>query len=113
MSKKIEQQFSSSKMMLPEHRCSLQKHADELRRSEERRHPVIDEQLQEEYQRLLNKALFHHQRLKLIILNADGRHYIIGVPLQMDPTTGIILLDTGLLRPLCIRAAEVIFVSPV
>ncbi|MFO8192346.1 MAG: YolD-like family protein [Bacillota bacterium] len=113
MSKKIEQQFNSSKMMLPEHRCSLQKHSGELQHSEEQRRPVIDEQLQEEYQRLLNKALSHHRRIKLIILKSDGRHYITGVPLRMDSTTGIILLDTGLLRPFYVSADEVISVSSV
>ncbi|MDY6826764.1 MAG: YolD-like family protein [Bacillota bacterium] len=113
MSKKNEQQFTSSKMMLPEHRCGLQKHSDELRHSEERRRPMIDEQMQEEYQRLLNEALFHHRRLKLIILKSDGRHYITGMPLRMDPTTGIILLDTGLLHPFYVSADEVISVSSV
>ncbi|HED24090.1 MAG TPA: hypothetical protein ENN91_03100 [Firmicutes bacterium] len=112
MSKKMEQQFNSSKMMLPEHRCGLQEHAAQIRQAEKCRRPFIDEQLAEEYQQLLNEAFFYRRKLNIVILKPDGRHSVSGVPLRIDSAAGIIFLDAGLTPPLYVKAAEVILVSP-
>ncbi len=108
MSKKFSQQFSCSKMMLPEHRGSLQQHADQNRWEQEYRRPILDEQEQEQLQQILEQALSKKQSIKLIVLNESGRQTIYGIPLRINPGTGTILLSTGCVRPLAVKAADVI-----
>ncbi len=108
MSKKINQQFHCSKMMLPEHCGKLRDHADRLEREEIYRRPVIDEQLWEEQQRILGQALFTGQQIMITIINSSGYHTYRGVPLRIDQIAGFILIENGEQRPFKIRATEII-----
>lgn len=107
MSKKINQQFNCSKMMLPEHCGSLREHVENLKREEIYRLPVIDEQLWEEQQRMLGQALFAGHRVRITIINSSGSHTYRGVPLRIDQVAGIIVVNIGKTGLLKIRAAEI------
>lgn len=112
MSKKIKQQFLCSKMMLPEHYSDLQKHTAGKQWAENHRRPHLDEQFQEELQQILEQALSEHKPLKIITLNNKGYRVYSGIPLRSDPTTGLILLDSGKCRPQRVKACEVISIEP-
>ncbi|MFU8794585.1 MAG: YolD-like family protein [Dethiobacteria bacterium] len=107
MSKKINQQFNCSKMMLPEHCGSLREHVKNLEREEIYRFPVIDEQLWEEQQRMFGQALFTGHTIKINVINSSGSHTYRGVPLRIDQVAGLILVDTGKTGLLKIRATEI------
>lgn len=108
MSKKINQQFNCSKMMLPEHCGSLREHNDRLERKEIYRRPIIDEQLWEEQQRILGQALLTGHQIMITIINSSGYHTYRGVPLRIDQITGFILIANGEQQPFKIRATEII-----
>ena len=108
MSKKICQQFACSKMMLPEHRTSLQKHSSAAEWAENHPSIILDEQLQEELQRTLECAREKSHEIKLTILNSSGYHTYRGVPLRLDPTSGTVYIGSGATRPQAISAAEII-----
>ncbi len=113
MSKKINQQFLCSKMMLPEHYSDLRKHAAGKQWTENHRRPHLDEQFQEELQQILEQALSEQKLLKIITLNSKGYRVYSGIPLHSDPSTGLIWLGSGKCRPQSIRACEVISIEPV
>jgi hypothetical protein len=108
MSKKICQQFACSKMMLPEHRTSLQKQGSAAEWAENHPSIILDEQLQEELQRTMECALEKSLEIKLTILNSSGYHTYRGVPLRLDSTSGTVYIESGATRPQAIRAAEII-----
>lgn len=108
MSKKINRQFACSKMMLPEHRGSLQDHKNKALWQENHRSPLLDEQRQEELQQLLDRAVFKRQALTFTVLDDEGYQNFNGTPLRIDTAAGLIHLDSGGSRPQKIRAADVI-----
>ncbi len=112
MSKKLNQQFSCSKMFLPEHRASLQQRSEKLQQDEDRRRPILDEQRQEELQQILEQAILNKQPLKLIVLNGSGYESCYGVPLRCDTATGIITVDSGNARPDRLKAATIYHIEP-
>ncbi len=107
MSKKISQQFACSRMMLPEHCSSLRQHAASVKRAEEQRQSLTDEQLQAEQQQLLESAICHKLSLEFTLLEESGRCRISGVPCRIDVTAGMIYIDTGSGKPVKIRAVSV------
>lgn len=112
MSKKINQQFLCSRMMLPEHCSGLNEHAFRKKWEENHRRPDMDDQLQEQLQQELEQALAKQQALKITFLDYSGYHTYIGVPLRIDPTAGLIFLHTGKGRPRAVKAAEVVKIAP-
>lgn len=107
MSKKINQQFNCSKMMLPEHCGQLREHSAAYEKVEAGRKPCFDEQLREEQQRTLDQALFAGQMIVVTILNSSGSHTFRGVPLRIDQALGCLVLDVGEVRPCRIKAVEI------
>ncbi len=112
MSKKLNQQFSCSKMFLPEHRASLKQRNEKLQRDEDHRRPILDEQRQEELQQILEQAISNKQPLKLIALNDSGYRSYHGVPLRCDTAAGIIIIDSGSARPERLKAAAIYHIEP-
>ncbi len=108
MSKKFNQQFACSKMMLPEHRGSLQEHKFRIEWEETNRCSLSDEQRHEELQQLLDLATLKQHLLAFTVLCGTGLQTINGVPMRSDPAAGFIYLDSGGGRPKKIRAADVI-----
>ncbi len=108
MSKRISNQFNCSKMMLPEHCGHLRRRADDLDQREKRRQPLIDEQLHEEQQLLLEKALAAGIALHFTLLSSKGTAKLAGIPRRISQQQGVIMIDTGEMRPLSIKAADVI-----
>jgi hypothetical protein len=111
VSKKFNQQFACSRMMLPEHCGSLRKHAAAKIKAEEQRRPLIDEQLQEEQQQILEQALRGQKCLRFEVFTASGREHLSGVPRRLDENAGTILIDTGSNKLQMIRATAVIKLS--
>jgi len=111
VSKKANQQFACSKMMLPEHRGGLQEHRLRMEREETNRCPLLDEQRHEELQHLLRSATFKRQKIRFTVLNSSGRHSLCGIPLRCDSSTGLIYIDNGGSRPHKIMAASVIAIE--
>ncbi len=111
MSKKINQQFACSRMMLPEHCDSLRQHTAAVQRAEEQGRPLTDEQLRAEQQRLLEEALYCKLRLKFTLLDETGRSSLSGLPCRVDETAGTIYIDTGSGKPVKIKAASVIGIA--
>ncbi len=112
MSKKLNQQFACSKMMLPEHRSSLQEHNDQLRRDEENSRPVLDEQQWERLQQIFEWALAERRALKVTVFNRAGREIFTGIPLSGDPTAGRITFSSGSDRPHPVNAADIAHLEP-
>ncbi len=108
MIRKIDQQFSCSKMMLPEHRTNLERHCEELIREEELRRPQLDEQRREEMQRLLEQALQTGQSLKIDTMDSYSRCCYRGLPLRCDPATGQITIRTDRGKTLKLKASEIV-----
>ncbi len=108
MSKKFNQQFACSKMMLPEHRSSLQEQSVKTQCNETHRRPLFDEQRQEELQQILDQAIIKRQTLQCTILHSSGYQVYSGVPRRIDQTAGKIIFATGGLRTQAITAAEVV-----
>ncbi len=107
MSKKINQQFNCSKMMLPEHCGQLREHSAAYERAEARSRPCFDEQLRDEQQRTLDQALLTGQMIAVTIINSSGSHTFSGVPLRIDQALGCLVLDVGEVRPCRIKAVEI------
>ncbi len=108
MSRKFNQQFSCSKMMLPEHRGSLQRHDAKSRWDQKHRRPVPDEQEQEQRQQILEQALANKQAITITVLTENGRQAYSGIPLRGDPATGTIILAAESGRCRAIRVADVV-----
>jgi hypothetical protein len=111
MIKKFNQQFACSRMMLPEHCGSLRQHAAAIKRAEEQRRPLADEQLQAEQQQLLEAALSRKLKLEFTLLDESGHSSVCGVPYRLDETAGTIYIDTGSVKPFKIKAAAVIVIT--
>jgi hypothetical protein len=107
MSKKINQQFNCSKMMLPEHCGQLREHSAAYENAEACSSPCFDEQLREEQQHTLDQALLAGQMIVVTIINSSGTHTFRGVPLRIDQVAGCLVLDAGEVRPSRIKAAEI------
>ena len=108
MSKKIIRQFACSKMMLPEHRDSLQSLKIGARREEIYRRPFFDDQRQEELQQLLDRAILKQQALRFTILSAGGTETFTATPLRIEPSAGLLCLDNGSCRLHKVLASDVI-----
>lgn len=108
MSKKLNQQFSCSQMMLPEHRSTLQEHAAQNRWYEAMQKPVLDEQEQERLQQILEEALAKKQNITVTVLEESGRNTYQGIPLRSDQATATILLSSTSGKPRLIQAADVV-----
>lgn len=111
MSKKINQQFLCSRMMLPEHCSGLNDYTLRKKWAENHRRPDLDDQQQEQLQYELEQALAEQQELIITVLNESGYHTCIGVPLRIDPTTGLIFIHTGKNRPGAVKAADVVKIA--
>ncbi len=111
MSRKFNQQFACSRMMLPEHCGNLQQHAAAKARCEEQRKPLADEQLQAEKQQILEQALHDHKNLLFTLLTDSGRSSLSGVPYKLDENAGTIFIDTGNEKKVIIKASAVIGLS--
>jgi hypothetical protein len=107
VSKKINQQFNCSKMMLPEHCGQLREHGAAYEKAEACRRPCFDQQLREEQQRTLDQALQTGQMIVVTIINNSGTHTFRGVPLRIDQVAGCLVLDAGEVRPCRVRATEI------
>jgi hypothetical protein len=107
MSKKINQQFSCSKMMLPEHCGQLREHSAAYENAEACSRPCFDQQLREEQQHTLDQALLTGLMIVVTVINSSGTHTFCGVPLRIDQVAGCLVLDTGEVRPSRIKAAEI------
>jgi hypothetical protein len=112
MSKKINQQFTCSKMMLPEHCGQLREHSAAYEKVEACSRPCFDEQLHEEQQRVLDQALLAGQKILVTIIDSSGSHTFCGVPLRIDQVSGYLFLDVGEIRPCRVRAAEITGLIP-
>jgi len=112
MSKKLNQQFACSKMMLPEHRGSLQEHNTQLRRDEKNSRPVLDEQQWERLQQIFESSLAEGRALKVTLINGTGRETFTGIPLSSDPTAGRITFSSGSGRPQAVKAADIVRLEP-
>ncbi len=112
MSKKINQQFNCSKMMLPEHCGQLREHSAAYEKAEACSRPCFDEQLREEQQRTLDQALITGQIIVVTVINSSGSHTFRGVPLRIDQISGCLVLDVGKVRPRRIKAAEITGLTP-
>ncbi len=95
MSKKMNQQFACSSMMLPEHRGRLNRERKETRWQEEHRRALLDEQEQERFQRALEQSLQQGIPLKLTVLNNSGYHHLWGRVVKLEPWAGRIRLLTS------------------
>ncbi len=112
MSKKLNQQFACSKMMLPEHRGSLQERTVRSRRLEESSRPEFDEQERERLQQVFEQALDGRSALKVTVLTGKGRDTFIGVPLHSDSASGNIAFRVGSSQPKLVRVVDIINLEP-
>ncbi len=112
MSKKLTQQFACSKMMLPEHRGSLQEKTTRSRRSEENSRPELDEQERERLQRIFEQALAGRKALKVTVLTGKGRDTFIGIPLRSDSASGKIAFSVGSSQSNLVRTVDIINLEP-
>lgn len=108
MSKKIRQQFSCSKMMLPEHSVHYATHKISTKKEELHRRPALDEQYQEQLQQNLSLAMMEQRLIRIKILNAEGFCTYSGIPRRINQVTGTIDLDDGGTAVKRIRASEVV-----
>ncbi len=112
MSKKMSQQFACSKMMLPEHRGSLQEKAARNRRLEENSHPELDEQERQRLQMIFEQALTGRRALKVTVLTGNnGRDTFSGIPLRSDSTSGTIIFDPGSGQTRSVRAVDILYLE--
>ncbi len=112
MSKKINQQFACSKMMLPEHRGSLQEHCRQSSRAEESSRPDLDEQERERLQQIFEQALAGKRALQVTVFTGTGRESFTGIPLSSDCAGGRIYFSSGPGRPRSVRAADILLLEP-
>jgi len=108
VSRKLNQQFNCSKMMLPEHRSSLEQQILRERCDRELRYPAFDEQELDRLQQQLDLALANKQPIRVTVLENSVCQIYSGVPLRIDQGTGIIVLSTGCGRRQPIQAAQVV-----
>lgn len=111
MSKKLFDQFNSSRLMLPQHREGLhrQRHLQQL--AEENPLPVIDEQQWDEFQKILEQSLREKTELRITVWTKEKRQLWQGTAVRLDSTTGLVHLATaqGIKK---IRAQHLLSVVP-
>jgi len=113
VSQKFNRQFDCSKMMLPEHRSSLDQQVVREHGSAGEVHSLsLDQQELEQLQRSLEHALVERQPLRVTVLAEDGRRDYTGIPLRIDQASGVIYLSTGFARPQPIEADRVLSLEP-
>lgn len=106
MSKKMRHQFACSKMMLPEHRGSLERHREEVEQNEKYSRPILEEQEQERFQRALQQAIENGAPLSLSVLNKNGFRRLTGIVIKLEPWAGRLRLHTG-------ASVETVFIAEV
>ncbi len=112
MSKKINQQFACSKMMLPEHRGSLQEQSTEKKRADESSRPELDEQERERLQQIFEQAFTGRRVLRVTVFTGTGREVFTGIPLRVDPAGSNIIFSSGTVRGRRVRAADILHLEP-
>ena len=108
MSKKMTHQFNCSKMMLPEHHSTLQKHEADIRSREKYRRPSLDEQRQEELQYLFEAALLQGRQLKITVLKENGYQTYSGLPRPGQGNPGFLNLRSMGGKQKNIRLTEIV-----
>jgi len=108
MSKKINQQFACSKMMLPEHRGSLQEQSAAVKRADESSRPELDQQERERLQQIFEQALHVRRALRVTVFTETGREIFTGIPLRVDPAGGKIIFSSGSTGVRAIRTADIV-----
>lgn len=94
MSKKIQNQFACSGLMLPEHRAQLTAR-HRKKRKDAFLPSLLDEQQHEIFQSLLERSLRCGLEIHITVLTAQGEAEITGVVQKTDPLTGRIYLSAG------------------
>ncbi len=72
MSKKLNNQFICSRMMLPEHVRALSKYEQESKLKELCKRPELDEQRLEEFDRVLQRAIKEELLVRVMVLTERG-----------------------------------------
>lgn len=80
MSKKINQQFNCSKMMLPEHCGQLREHSAGLKIDSQKAFVETDEQLLEEWQQIFDLAFAKKLPLTIVYNEAGEAKTVTGTP---------------------------------
>ncbi len=92
MSKKKENQFICSSMMLPEHREKL---TERYREEEEEKKPLLPgEQSREEVAHNLTQSLLHRRAVEVQVLSGTEIQCLQGVVAESRPRDGILRLRT-------------------
>jgi hypothetical protein len=94
MTKKISNQFLCSRMMLPEHKESINSYKKKTEYKKKYRIPSFDEQQCEEFQFLINKSLNKKIKLKVTVLEKKYQEYI-GIVTNTYPESGLIKIKTN------------------
>ncbi|MDW7675797.1 MAG: YolD-like family protein [Bacillota bacterium] len=96
MSKKLNNQFSSSRMMLSEHREQLIKRHYEVQRQEQYPRPNFTQQQLEEFEILTANSLKHQLPLTITYIGDDGTYSeATGLVKRRDSVTKYISLVTA------------------
>jgi hypothetical protein len=95
MSKKINQQFNCSKMMLPEHCGQLREHSVWLKAGSQKSSVEADEQLLEEWQLIFNLALTNQLPLKVVYSETGVTKMVTGIPFAVEIDQGCIKVKPG------------------
>ncbi len=88
MKKKLYHQFACSCLMLPEHRARLEQRRRKSASEAERCRPILDEQQQEQFQRLAEQSMHSGLRLKAIYTGCGGRRTFTGVIVGLQEAAG-------------------------
>jgi 3-methyladenine DNA glycosylase AlkC len=94
VNKKIRRQFACSRLMLPEHCSSLERHYKETEQSENCRRPLLDEQEQDRFQQILQRSLGQNAPLALTVLKENGFRHLTGTVIKLEPWAGCLRLRT-------------------
>ncbi|MBZ4686861.1 MAG: hypothetical protein PWQ96_524 [Clostridia bacterium] len=93
-SKKIYDQFTCSRMMLPEHKERLKNYRKKLQQKEKYRMPLFDEQQWEEFQFILEHSLHYDAKIQLTILQEESYLEVQGVVKGLDTVKREITIAT-------------------
>ncbi len=89
MSKKINNQFLCSRMMLPEHKENLNSRKKKMEYKEKYYIPSFDEQQWEEFQFLINKSLHEKTKIQITVLEKEYKKYR-GIITHTYPEQGLL-----------------------
>ena len=95
MSKKLFDQFNSSRLMLPQHREYLHRQRRLQQLAEENPLPVIDEQQWDEFQRILEQSLREKIEIGVTVWTKEKRLRWQGKAVRLDSATGLVHLATA------------------